>query len=194
MAGSATFHRSGTRSFSGISWWSTAAAGRSWRSSSVATASGFLNGCNSRFLILDFNQIPGVEVWQIGAEGGFLPEPVNLTAENGNQILLALAERADIIVDFTNVPVGNYVLGNVGPDEPFGGFPVDEPSDPASTGQVMQFQVSAATEPDPTTPPEYLQLPAITPLVPTFTRQISLNEEESKTIFVSEDDRWQRGI
>ena len=34
---------------------------------------------------------------------------------------MALAERADLIVDFTNVPVGNYVLANVGPDEPFGG-------------------------------------------------------------------------
>ena len=32
----------------------------------------FLNGCQSRFLILDFSQIPGVEVWQIGNEGGFL--------------------------------------------------------------------------------------------------------------------------
>ena len=40
----------------------------------------FLNGCQSRFLILDFNQIPGVEVWQIGNEGGFLAAPVNLTA------------------------------------------------------------------------------------------------------------------
>ena len=32
----------------------------------------FLNGCQSRFLILDFSNIPGVEVWQIGNEGGFL--------------------------------------------------------------------------------------------------------------------------
>ena len=81
----------------------------------------FLNGCQSRFLILDFNQIPGVEVWAIGNEGGFLAAPVNLTATNGNRLLMGLAERADLIVDFTNVPVGNYVLGNVGPDEPFGG-------------------------------------------------------------------------
>ena len=81
----------------------------------------FLNGCQSRFLILDFNNIPGVEVWQIGNEGGFLAAPVNLTADNGNRLLMGLAERADLIVDFTNVPVGNYVLGNVGPDEPFGG-------------------------------------------------------------------------
>ena len=40
----------------------------------------FLNGCQSRFLILDFSNIPGVEVWQIGNEGGFLAAPVNLTA------------------------------------------------------------------------------------------------------------------
>ena len=40
---------------------------------------------------------------------------------------MGLAERADLIVDFTNVPVGNYVLGNVGPDEPFGGAAGFEP-------------------------------------------------------------------
>ena len=33
----------------------------------------FLNGCNSRFLILDFSLIPGVEVWQIGNEGASWP-------------------------------------------------------------------------------------------------------------------------
>ena len=83
----------------------------------------FLNGCNSRFLILDFSLIPGVDVWQIGNEGGFLAAPVNITAA-GNRLLMSPAERADVIVDFTNVQTGNYVLGNVGPDEPFGGgFP-----------------------------------------------------------------------
>ena len=143
----------------------------------------FLNGCQSRFLILDFNQIPGVEVWMIGNEGGFLAAPVNLTANNGNQLLMGLAERADVIVDFTNVPVGNYVLGNVGPDEPFGGgvpgvdFPV---ADPASTGQVMEFRVVPAVAPDPTTPPMFLQLPSITPLPPaTVTRPLALLEEMS---------------
>ena len=127
----------------------------------------FLNGCQSRFLILDFNQIPGVKVWVIGNEGGFLAASVNLTADHGNRLLMGLAERADVIVDFTNVPVGNYVLGNVGPDEPFGGgipgqdFPI---ADPASTGQLMQFRVVSAVAPDPTTPPQYLRLPAVTPL------------------------------
>jgi len=140
----------------------------------------FLNGCNSRFLILDFNDIPGVEVWQVGNEGGFLAAPVNLTATNDNRLLMGLAERADMIVDFTNVPVGSYVLGNVGPDEPFGGgVPgVDfEPSDPDSTGQVMQFRVIPAVAPDPTTPPQFMALPAIAPLPePVTTRKLALIE------------------
>jgi spore coat protein A len=146
----------------------------------------FLNGCDSRFLILDFNHIPGVEVWQIGNEGGFLAAPVNMTAVNGNQILMSPAERVDVIVDFNNVPVGNYVLGNVGPDEPFGGGVPDADFDAAdqdSTGQVMQFRVVPALTPDPTTPPQFLQLPTITPLPPeTFTRSLALLEEVSTII------------
>ena len=59
----------------------------------------FLNGCQSRFLILDFAEIPGVEVWQIGNEGGFLATPVNLTATNGNRLLMGLAEALKIILD-----------------------------------------------------------------------------------------------
>ena len=143
----------------------------------------FLNGCNSRFLILDFSPIPGVQVWQIGNEGGFLTAPVNVTAA-GNHLLLSPAERADVIVDFTYVPLGNHVLSNVGPDEPFGGgvpgidFDV---ADPATTGQVMQFRVVPAAAPDPTTPPQYLVLPPVPPLpVETVTRRLALIEEMSR--------------
>ena len=48
-----------------------------------------------------------------------------------------------MIVDFTNVHPGNYILRNVGADEPFAGTPVDPEvvADPDSTGQVMQFRV-----------------------------------------------------
>jgi FtsP/CotA-like multicopper oxidase with cupredoxin domain len=140
----------------------------------------FLNGCQSRFLILDFCHIPGVEVWQIGNEGGFLAAPVNLTADNHNRLLMALAERADMIVDFTNVAVGNYVLHNVGPDEPFGGGePPDDfdRADPDSTGQIMQFRVVSAAAADPSTPPQYLVLPPITHLPnESVTRTLALIE------------------
>lgn len=143
----------------------------------------FLNGCQSRFLILDFSAIPGVEVWQIGNEGGYLDAPVNLTADHGGRLLMGLSERADLIVDFTGVSVGSYVLGNVGPDEPFGGgVPGEdfEPSDAASTGQVMQFRVVPAVAPDPTTPPQYLVLPTRTPLpAATFTRPLALIEKSA---------------
>jgi FtsP/CotA-like multicopper oxidase with cupredoxin domain len=145
----------------------------------------FLNGCQSRFLILDFSQIPGVEVWQIGNEGGFLAAPVNLTATNGNRLLMTLAERADLIFDFTNVPVGNYVIRNLGPDEPYGGGLPDVDflsADPESTGQLLQFRVVPAVAVDTSTPPQFLVLPAITPLPPeTFTRPLSLNEMMSAT-------------
>ena len=141
----------------------------------------FLNGCQSRFLILDFSNIPGLEVWQIGNEGGFLAAPVNLTADHGNQLLLGLAERADVIFDFGKVPVGSYVLGNLGPDEPFGGgvpgvdFPV---ADPATTGQILQFRVVPALETDLTTPPRDMVLPAVTPLpAATLTRPLALIEK-----------------
>ena len=148
----------------------------------------FLNGCQSRFLILDFAALPGVEAWQIGNEGGFLAAPVDLTSANGNRLLMGLAERADLIVDFTNVPLGSYVLRNAGPDEPFGGGePGGEPpdgfdtADPETTGQIMQFRVVPAVGPDPTTHPRHLQLPPITPLpAPVRTRRLALVEEMSE--------------
>ena len=143
----------------------------------------FLNGCDSRFLILDFANIPGVEAWQVGNEGGFLPAPINLTELNGGRLLMALAERADLIVDFTNVPLGSHVLANIGPDEPFGGGEPDsdfDRSDPDTTGQVMEFRVVRRMGSDRSTPVPFLQLPTITPLGdPDGTRTLALVEEMS---------------
>jgi spore coat protein A, manganese oxidase len=156
-----------------------------------------LNGSNSRFLILQFDD-PRVEVWQIGAEGGFLPAPVRLNdypypgSSGGATVLMASAERADVIVDFTGVPIGTTVmLLNLGPDEPFGGGVVGDDFDPAhpdTTGQVMQFRVIPATAPDPTTPPQFLRLPPVRHPTGGTSRALSLNEEESANVFVREDD------
>jgi spore coat protein A len=150
-----------------------------------------LNGCNSRFLILDFTSIPGAAVWQIGGDQGFLPAPYDLSS-SGGRLLLAPAERADVIVDLTNVTEGSYVLTNLGPDEPFaGGVPgVDfDPADPDSTGQVMEFRVGPATSEDPTTSPGDLTLPAAAAIgASTVTRQLSLNEEESASVIIAEQN------
>jgi FtsP/CotA-like multicopper oxidase with cupredoxin domain len=144
-----------------------------------------LNGCNSRFLLLELSN--GLRFWQIGTEGGFLPAPLHLT-----RLLLGPAERADVIVDFTGVSVGTeIVLLNLGPDEPFGGGepPGDfDQADPETTGQVMQFRVVPASGPDRSTPPSALVMPAIAPLpAATNTREVSLNEVDSDTVRVSED-------
>ena len=141
-----------------------------------------LNGCNSRFLILKFDR--DLPFWQIGAEGGFLPRPVKLY-----QLLMAPAERADVIVDFREAPGNTTVtLLNLGPDKPFGGGTpgVDfDPADPATTGQVMEFRVMPGTPSDPSVPPDQLNLPTVSPLpATTYTRQLSLNEEESATVKV----------
>ena len=129
----------------------------------------FLNGCQSRFLILDFGDIPGVEVWQIGNEGGFLAAPVSLTADRQNRLLMGLAERADLIVDFTNVPQGRH------PRQRRSGRAVRrrraglEPRRvrhrrPRRSGRIVAFDVGPALAPDPTTPPRFLVLPALKPL------------------------------
>lgn len=144
-----------------------------------------LNGCQSRFLILKMdNDMP---FYQIGSEGGFLPAPVML-----DELLIGPAERADVIVDFNDIPVDtNIVMQNIGPDEPFGGGTPGEdfdPADPNTTGQVMQFRVIPSMGPDLSTPPTDLNLPAITPLgVEDNVRQLTLNEEESASVFVTED-------
>lgn len=143
----------------------------------------FLNGCNARFLILDFSSVPGVDVWQIGNEGGFLAAPVHVSATSGNRLLLSPSERADVIVDFTSVPPGSYVLGNVGPDEPFGGgvpgvdFPM---ADPGTTGQVLEFRIVPPAGADPSTPPMFLDLPPVAPVPPeSVTRRLAILEEMS---------------
>jgi spore coat protein A, manganese oxidase len=142
-----------------------------------------LNGCNSRFLVLAFDR-PGLRFWQVGAEGGFLDAPVERT-----QVLMAPAERADVVVDFTQVPIGTrIVLLNLGPDEPFGGGEPDEDfdrADPSQTGLVMQFRVVAATSLDTSIPPSQLALPPRVPLPDaTNERHVALLEEMSHTVRV----------
>jgi FtsP/CotA-like multicopper oxidase with cupredoxin domain len=145
-----------------------------------------LNGCNGRFLILKLD--PDLPFWQIGAEGGFLPAPVKRA-----DLLMSPAERADVIVDFSDVPVGAEVtMINLGPDEPFGGGKPDEDfdsADPETTGRVMRFRVVRRVGGDRSTAPDRLVLPARAPLgAATVTRKVSLNEAESSTVRVSTDN------
>ncbi|HUV04011.1 MAG TPA: multicopper oxidase domain-containing protein [Armatimonadota bacterium] len=62
-----------------------------------------LNGSNARFYNLSFgNRMP---FWQIGTDGGLVDKPVMVSP-----LLLALGERADVIVDFGGIPTGTNIL------------------------------------------------------------------------------------
>jgi spore coat protein A len=88
-----------------------------------------LNGSNARFYNLRLDS--GQTFTQIGADQGLLPKPVQRSS-----ILLAPAERADLIVDFGSMH-DKVVLANDA-NEP---FPDGDPDDAVTVGQVMQFRV-----------------------------------------------------
>ena len=149
----------------------------------------FLNGCNSRFLLLKTSN--DMTFYQIGGDQGFMPNTVPQT-----RLLMAPAERADVIMDFSNLPVGTEViLQNLGPDEPFGGGEPDvdfDAADPSSTGIVMKFVVTNGH-----VLPRNCHIPTSLPAVPKLGapntyRDVSLNEEESATVRVvgTPDDEW----
>ena len=134
----------------------------------------FLNGAQARTFILKFSN--NLSFTQIGAEQGFLKAPTVIP-----QLLIAPSERADVIVDFTGIAPGtNIILNNIGPDMPYNGN-VQEPSNPLTTGKVMQFKVIASDgKLDASTPPAQLLLPTIQESAPVnVTRKVSLNEMTS---------------
>ncbi|ABS28070.1 multicopper oxidase family protein [Anaeromyxobacter sp. Fw109-5] len=104
----------------------------------------FLNGSDSRFLILRFADAAGrpngLRISIIGNDGGFLPGKVATVT----QLVIGPGERYDTIVDFGPYAGQRLILQNVGPDMPWGGgpVPVGAQADPATTGQVMRFDVA----------------------------------------------------
>ncbi|GAA1265030.1 outer spore coat copper-dependent laccase CotA [Pseudonocardia aurantiaca] len=118
-----------------------------------------LDASNSRFwrLCFDVDGRGKLPFWLISTDDGRMPAPLQLTS-----ILLAPAERADVIIDFSRLPMGTKVtLANDAPVHfPNGGGP--------EIPELMQFQV---TEPlsskDRTTPPTALVLPPRKRLKPT---------------------------
>jgi bilirubin oxidase len=150
----------------------------------------FLNGSDSRFLILEMrDRRRNLAFTQIGSDGGFLRAPARL-----EQLLVGLAERADVVVDFSRYEPGDVIrLHNVGPDEPFGGpFPESLAADPSTTGQVMEFRVVPLTHRDRSAIPA---LPHVNPLGhATRVRQVSLNEAESSLICVDSNNFYVGGV
>ncbi|MBE3567639.1 MAG: multicopper oxidase domain-containing protein, partial [Thermogemmatispora sp.] len=105
----------------------------------------FLNAANARFfqmrLIDALSQEPGPIFWQIGTDGGLLDRPVKLNDPQDRtspSLLLAPAERADVIIDFAPYAGRTLLLINSAPAP----FPDGDPPDPATNGRIMQIRVS----------------------------------------------------
>jgi spore coat protein A, manganese oxidase len=121
-----------------------------------------LNGCNARILSLD---VGGPNLWQIGAEGGMWDEPVPV-----KKLVLAPAERADVLVDFSRFAGQTLVLKNHNPSKP-----VVTPA--PSLTQVMQIRVGdTVRQPGPSSVPSSLPGRAADLHDPVNTRYITLNE------------------
>jgi spore coat protein A, manganese oxidase len=88
-----------------------------------------LNGSNSRFYRIRLSS--GQVFFQIGTDGGFLEHPVAVS-----EIILAPAERVDVIVDFSNHKGQNIILTNDAPAP----FPNGDPPSP-DLMQIMEFRV-----------------------------------------------------
>lgn len=89
-----------------------------------------LNGSNARFYRLRLSD--GRPFVQIGTDQGLLPAPVEV-----RRILLAPAERADVIVDFRGARGAIRLLNDAPTPYPKGKAP-----DPSTTANVLQFRVT----------------------------------------------------
>ncbi len=176
-----------------------------------------LNGCNARVLNLNLvaldrkgKVIGEIPFYQIGSDQGLLPKVVRIVsgqavllpgdgtepalpaaapaAGTAPALLMGLAERADVIVDFSNLPAGTAKVRmlNSAPDTPFGGFP-DIPAHERTTGQVMEFVLVAdnpETVDNSTIPSNLVLASQPDPVTPAATRNLALMEMSSAYVCV----------
>jgi FtsP/CotA-like multicopper oxidase with cupredoxin domain len=132
-----------------------------------------INASNARFY--DIKLSNGMSFTQIGADGSYLPAPVPLTAA-----LMAPAERADILIDFSKLAPGTEVILQ---NDAVAPYPGGDPPDPATTGQILKFHVlkSAVVTP-PALPAKLIDIPTLTATDGIGNPKLfTLNEEESAT-------------
>jgi FtsP/CotA-like multicopper oxidase with cupredoxin domain len=107
----------------------------------------FLNGCDSRFLALQFFEVPPgatdfsnaiaqLDFTVIGSDQGLASSPTTV-----DTLLSETGSRYDVIFDFKTVTPGNRVIvRNIGGDEPFGGD-IPGPQVFGETDRIMAFDV-----------------------------------------------------
>jgi len=97
-----------------------------------------LDGSNARFYTLSFvDQATKISLpfYQIGSDGGYLTTATPLTS-----LTFAPGERADILIDFSNLAPGSTIIVRNTAKAP---FPKGTAADPRTVGQLLQLRVTA---------------------------------------------------
>jgi spore coat protein A len=133
-----------------------------------------LNACNARFLHMTLvnsrDSHETLPFYQIGADQGFLPHPVTL-----GDLLMAPAERYDIVIDFSGKAGKSFTLTNDAPSPFPGGGGADLP-------KIMQFRVTRPlSQPDHALPSTLASVPLLDPNHVRQTRQLLLSEDDDPT-------------
>ncbi|MDP4084330.1 MAG: multicopper oxidase [Bacillota bacterium] len=147
-----------------------------------------LNAANARFFRLKLDS--GQLFYQIGTDSGFLENPIGIKT-----ILLAPAERVDVILDFSNLEGKSIILNNDAPTH----FPGGEPVDPTTTENVMQFKVTKPLSSiDTSVIPPYLNtIPRLSENNAQFSRYLELSEEKDRygrSLFLLGKKTWDAPI
>ncbi len=142
----------------------------------------FLNGCDSRFLVLQFFEVPPgatdftdatgpLPFTVIGSDQGLASSPTTV-----DTLLSETGSRYDIIFDFRTVTPGHRVIvRNIGGDEPFGGD-IPGPQVFGETDRIMAFDVNQPIDPGvPDVTPMGINFGPVIP-APTRLRKVALFE------------------
>lgn len=116
-----------------------------------------LNSSNARFYHMALSN--GMRMTQIGTDGGYLERPVEITS-----LMLAPAERADLVIDFSGLLPGEKVTLLNDAVNP---FPQGNAPDPDTTGQILQIRVKgSAPVCERPLPVKMTDIPALRPDIP----------------------------
>lgn len=160
-----------------------------------------LNGSNSRpyrlRLVPDAAPETSLPYHQIGTDGGLLAKPVPVGKvvngmPMGPQVTVAPAERADIVVDFSDFVPGDVItMKNLGIDD----FPG---SDLESIKIIMQFRVVESSGEDTSDLPMKLrEVPRLDPADAVKTRNLTLDlteDEFGRPKFLLNKTKWMEPI
>ena len=128
-----------------------------------------VNACNARFLNMYLsNKQP---IFQIGGDGGLLNVPAAVS-----QLLLAPGERADILLDFTNIKAGTTIQLRNNAPAPFPNGPRSPRQGGIFLRELMQFTVTSTKGFTGAVPATLRATPIATLPAPSRTRHLSLVE------------------